>query len=56
MVRAPSGLSPRGTFIMSRNPEKRKYRPGFEALDPKQLMSAGIPAGALRPWCSQLLP
>ncbi len=34
---------------MSRNSEKRKYRPGFEALERKQLLSAAIPAGVLAP-------
>ena len=33
----------------SRNFTKRKYRPGFESLERKQLMSAGIPSCAVVP-------
>ena len=42
MVRAPSGQTPRGRSIMPRNSIKRKYRPCFEALECKQLLSAGL--------------
>ncbi len=46
MVRASSGQTPRGRSIMSRRSEKREYRPGFEGLERKQLMSAGLPTYA----------
>jgi len=42
MVRAPSGQTPRGRSIMPRNSITRKYRPCFEALESKQLLSAGL--------------
>jgi hypothetical protein len=40
MVRAPSGPTPRGVSMNSRNTIKRKNRPCFEALERKQLLSA----------------
>jgi hypothetical protein len=43
MVRAPSGQTPRGNSMNPRNSIKRKYRPCFEALECKQLLSAGLP-------------
>jgi hypothetical protein len=42
MVRAPSGQTPRGNTMNPRNSLKRKYRPCFEALECKQLQSAGL--------------
>ena len=42
MVRAQSGQTPRGRSIMPRNSINRKYRPSFEGLESKQLLSAGL--------------
>jgi hypothetical protein len=42
MVRAPSGQTPRRTLMTPRNSIKRKYRPSIEALECKQLLSAGL--------------
>ncbi len=42
MVRASSGQTPRGRSMMPRNSIKRKYRPCFEGLECKQLLSAGL--------------
>jgi hypothetical protein len=42
MVRAPSGQSPRGILMIPRNSTKRKFRPGFDSLESKQLQSAGL--------------
>jgi hypothetical protein len=49
MVRAPSGQMPRGRPMIARSSAKRKYRPRFESLERKQLLSAGIPAGGVVP-------
>jgi hypothetical protein len=42
MVRAPSGQTPRGRSIMPRSSINRKFRPRFENLDSKQLLSGGL--------------
>ncbi len=42
MVRAPSGQTPRRRSIMPRNSIKRNYRPCFESLECKQLLSGGL--------------
>jgi hypothetical protein len=42
MVRAFSGQTPRGNSMFPRNSSKRKYRPCFEALECKQLLSGGL--------------
>jgi hypothetical protein len=42
MVRAPSGQTPRRILMTPRNSIKRKYRPSIEALECKQLLSAGL--------------
>jgi hypothetical protein len=42
MVRAPSGHTPRRILMTPRNSIKRKYRPSIEALECKQLLSAGL--------------
>jgi hypothetical protein len=42
MVRAPSGPTPRGTAVITRNSTKRNYRPAVEGLELKQLLSAGF--------------
>ena len=42
MVRAQSGQSPRRRSIMPRNTIKRDYRPRFESLESKQLLSGGL--------------
>jgi hypothetical protein len=44
MVRASSGQTPRGRSIMTRQSMKRKYRPAFDSLERKQLLSAAVPA------------
>jgi hypothetical protein len=44
MVRASSGQMPRGRSIMTRTSRKRGYRPGFESLERKQLLSTAVPA------------
>ncbi len=43
MVRASFGQTPRGSSIMTRRSMKRKYHPGFETLERKQLLSASMP-------------
>ena len=35
--------------MMPRSPVTRKYRPRLEALEPKQLLSAGPPTRGLQP-------
>ncbi|HEX3450038.1 MAG TPA: hypothetical protein VHS97_17425, partial [Isosphaeraceae bacterium] len=42
MVRAPFGQTPRSISMNPRNGINRKYRPCFEALERKQLLSAGL--------------
>jgi hypothetical protein len=42
MVRAPSGQTPKGNLMIPRNSIKRNYRPCIEALECKQLLSAGM--------------
>ena len=48
MVRAPSGQTPKGTSMNPRNSINRKHRPGFEALECKQLLSGGQLASAVQ--------
>ena len=48
MVRAPTGPTPRGISMNPRNSIKRTFRPGFEALERKQLLSAGQLASAVQ--------
>jgi hypothetical protein len=49
MVRAPSGRTPRRSLTMIAPFKKRRYRPAFEALERKQLLSVGTPACVLAP-------
>jgi hypothetical protein len=42
MVRAPSGQTPRRRSVMPRTSINRKYRPCFDNLEYKQLLSAGV--------------
>jgi len=44
MVRAPSGHTPRGRFIMTRIVTRRKYDPRVEGLERKELLSTGVQA------------
>jgi len=41
-VRAPSGQTPRSISMNPRNGINRKFRPCFEALEQKQLLSADL--------------
>ena len=43
MVRAPNpGRRPEDAVMMPRRSTTRKYRPGLESLEPKQLQSGGL--------------
>jgi hypothetical protein len=42
MVRAQSGQTPKGRPMITRNTIKRIYRPRFESLESKQLLSGGL--------------
>jgi hypothetical protein len=42
MVRAPSGQTPRSISMNPRNGINRRFRPCCEALECKQLLSAGL--------------
>ena len=48
MVRAASGPTPKGTTVFTRNSAKQKYRPAVEALELKQLLSAGFVTHAVQ--------